>query len=96
MGLGSFAVPTVLILAAAVWLNPLLVPRVSLPAHLLGHQARYNHDFISEVRRLSASQRRLSFLVVFSSHAWRQETADKLLAIVKSFGSLPTNAQDLK
>jgi len=71
MGLGSFAVPTILIVAAA-WLNPLLVPRVSLPAHLLGHQARYNHDFISE------------------------ETADKLLAIVKSFGSLPTNAQDLK
>ena len=96
MGLGSFAVPTILIVAAAVWLNPLLVPRVSLPAHLLGHQARYNHDFISEVRVLVAGQSRFAAPVFFLSHSGRQETADKLLAIVKSFGSLPTNAQDLK
>ena len=70
MGVSYLLVPAILVLA--VLLNPLFISRTDLPAHLLGHEARYYENFITE------------------------DTADKLMELVKSFKTIPTNSQDLK
>lgn len=102
MTMKTFFAVSVALVAAAIVFNPLFLKRVDLPEHLLNHKAQYFKDFLSqEVRREFAlfaeiSARVFSFFFLFFTLHHPRQTADELLELVKSFGSLETNANDLK